>query len=225
MVEWNTLAVFAASNCARKGRGWRYRAAASRHAFAFHYFRVSWNWHKIGELFFGFRYKAHPLYALKRHLLKFEGIYPPEAPTLGFCRGEPVYARECVVTLRSREIWFKEARVVMLNETPYKIVKARPKYDRVRICCASVLTLSCIFLRWQGLWIKRCLWNCLVYGKRKTTSRQQLKMVLFPEMNTETSIYSNLACYPSGLYIYKVRFQFLFYNLNLFFPSVRSSVK
>lgn len=50
---------------------------------------------------------------------------------MGFVRGEPVYARECVVTLRSREIWFKEARVVRLGEEPYKIVKSRPKYDKM----------------------------------------------------------------------------------------------
>ncbi|CAG0888199.1 unnamed protein product, partial [Darwinula stevensoni] len=76
-------------------------------------------------------YKNHPLYALKRHLLKFEAIYPEDAPPLGFFRREPVYARECIHTLRSRETWLKEARVVKRGETPYKVVKARPKYDRL----------------------------------------------------------------------------------------------
>lgn len=77
------------------------------------------------------RYKDHPLYALERHLLKFQAIYPPDALTLGFIRKEAVYARECVHTLHSREIWVKQARTVMLAQTPYKIVKARPKWDRV----------------------------------------------------------------------------------------------
>lgn len=77
-------------------------------------------------------FKNHPLYALKRHLLKFEAIYPPDAPTLGFIRGEPIYARECVHTLHSREIWVKQARVVKPKETPYKVVTARPKWERVR---------------------------------------------------------------------------------------------
>ncbi|CAH2091978.1 unnamed protein product [Euphydryas editha] len=76
-------------------------------------------------------YKNHPLYALKRHLLKFEAIYPPDAAVLGFVRGEPVYARECVYVCRSREIWLKEAKVVKLGEQPYKIVKARPKWDKL----------------------------------------------------------------------------------------------
>ncbi|KAH9641000.1 hypothetical protein HF086_015096 [Spodoptera exigua] len=76
-------------------------------------------------------YKNHPLYALKRHLLKFEAIYPPDAAVLGYVRGEPVYARECVYVCRSRDIWLKEAKVVKLGEKPYKIVKARPKWDKL----------------------------------------------------------------------------------------------
>jgi len=38
-------------------------------------------------------------YVLQRHLLKFEAVYPPTAVPLGFVRGEPVYARECVHTV------------------------------------------------------------------------------------------------------------------------------
>ncbi|CAH0397462.1 unnamed protein product [Chilo suppressalis] len=76
-------------------------------------------------------YKNHPLYALKRHLLKYEALYPPDAAVLGFVRSEPVYARECVYICRSRDTWLKEAKVVRLGETPYKIVKARPKWDKL----------------------------------------------------------------------------------------------
>ncbi|XP_026189206.1 DNA repair protein complementing XP-C cells isoform X2 [Mastacembelus armatus] len=68
-------------------------------------------------------YKNHPLYALKRHLLKYEAIYPPTAAVLGYCRGEPVYSRDCVHTLHSRDTWLKEARTVRLGEEPYKMVK------------------------------------------------------------------------------------------------------
>ncbi|XP_053696724.1 DNA repair protein complementing XP-C cells homolog [Sabethes cyaneus] len=92
-------------------------------------------------------YKNHPLYALKRHLLKFEAIYPPDAPTLGFIREEPVYARECVHTLHSREIWLKQARTVKLFETAYKVVNARPKYDR-----ASGKMLAAQPLELYGYW-------------------------------------------------------------------------
>lgn len=41
-------------------------------------------------------YKNHPLYALKRHLLKYEAIYPSTATVLGYCRGELVYSRSVV---------------------------------------------------------------------------------------------------------------------------------
>ncbi|MED6279416.1 hypothetical protein CHARACLAT_000659 [Characodon lateralis] len=68
-------------------------------------------------------YKNHPLYALKRHLLKYEALYPPTATVLGYCRGEPVYSRDCVHTLHSRDIWLKQARTVRLGEEPYKMVK------------------------------------------------------------------------------------------------------
>ncbi|XP_046394535.1 DNA repair protein complementing XP-C cells homolog [Ischnura elegans] len=93
-------------------------------------------------------YKNHPLYALKRHLLKFEAIYPPDAPTLGFIRGEPVYSRDCVHQLHSRETWIKEAKLVRLGEKPYKIVKARPKYDRMSGKVITDLPLE-LFGPWQ----------------------------------------------------------------------------
>ncbi|XP_071389980.1 DNA repair protein complementing XP-C cells [Centroberyx affinis] len=68
-------------------------------------------------------FKNHPLYALKRHLLKYEALYPPTAAVLGYCRGEPVYSRDCIHTLHSRDTWLKEARTVRLGEEPYKMVR------------------------------------------------------------------------------------------------------
>ncbi|KAK4884025.1 hypothetical protein RN001_000296 [Aquatica leii] len=93
-------------------------------------------------------YKNHPLYVLKRHLLKFEALYPPDPPPLGFIRNEPVYARECVHVLHSREIWMKHAKVVKLGEKPYKIVKARPKYDKLSGKTITDLPLE-VFGNWQ----------------------------------------------------------------------------
>ena len=66
---------------------------------------------------------------LQRHLLICEAIYSPTAPTLGFIRGEGVFARECVHTLQGRTSCLKEWRTVRLGEEPYKMVKARPKWD------------------------------------------------------------------------------------------------
>ncbi|EDV36581.1 uncharacterized protein Dana_GF13029 [Drosophila ananassae] len=93
-------------------------------------------------------FKDHPLYVLPRHLLKFQGLYPPDAPTLGFIRGEPVYSRDCVHLLHSREIWLKSARVVKLGEQPYKVVKARPKWDKLTRSVIKDQPLE-IFGYWQ----------------------------------------------------------------------------
>ena len=41
-------------------------------------------------------FKDNPLYALKRHLLKFEAIYPESAVPLGYIRNEAIYSRDCV---------------------------------------------------------------------------------------------------------------------------------
>lgn len=72
-------------------------------------------------------FKDHPLYVLKRHLLKFEAIYPEESQVLGYCHNEPIYARECVHTLHTRETWLKQGRIVKQGEEAYMSVKARPK--------------------------------------------------------------------------------------------------
>ncbi|XP_023031840.1 DNA repair protein complementing XP-C cells homolog isoform X1 [Drosophila willistoni] len=93
-------------------------------------------------------FKDHPLYVLERHLLKFQGIYPADAPTLGFIRGQPVYSRDCVHLLHSRDIWLKSARVVKLGEQPYKIVKARPKWDKLTRTVIKDQPLE-IFGYWQ----------------------------------------------------------------------------
>ncbi|GAB6027149.1 hypothetical protein CHUAL_013908 [Chamberlinius hualienensis] len=77
-------------------------------------------------------FKGHPFYVLKKDLLKFEGLYPPDVVPVGYFRKEPIYGRDCVHLLHARETWFKEARVVKLNETSYKIVKPRPKWNKHR---------------------------------------------------------------------------------------------
>ena len=48
-------------------------------------------------------------------MTQFEAVYPPTAVPLGFIKGEPIYARECVKNLHSRETWLKEAKVVRVS--------------------------------------------------------------------------------------------------------------
>ena len=86
---------------------------------------------------------GHPLYVLKSKLLKFEGIYPNETPPIGwlkvryengmdllrqmYLQDEPIYSRDNIHVLRSKQTWLKEARQVNLGEEPYKIVDGRIK--------------------------------------------------------------------------------------------------
>lgn len=93
-------------------------------------------------------FRNHPLYVLEKHLLKFQGIYPPEVAPLGFFKDVPVYPRDCVHTLRSRETWLRQAKTVKLDETAYKVVKARPKKDKYSGGFIRDLPLE-LFGEWQ----------------------------------------------------------------------------
>ena len=92
-------------------------------------------------------FKNHPLYALSRHFLKFEALYPPDAPPLGYLRGEPIYARECVHTLMTREKWYKEGMVVRPKEEPYRVLK-HMKWDRATNKFLKDQPLD-VFGKWQ----------------------------------------------------------------------------
>ncbi|XP_047989281.1 DNA repair protein complementing XP-C cells homolog [Leguminivora glycinivorella] len=94
-------------------------------------------------------YKNHPLYVLKRHLLKYEALYPPNTATLGFVRGEAVYPRDSVCVCHSRHTWYKLAKVVRQGEQPYKIVKANPRWDKVARKVISVDEPLETFGSWQ----------------------------------------------------------------------------
>ncbi|CAF2461846.1 unnamed protein product [Rotaria sp. Silwood2] len=70
---------------------------------------------------------GHPLYVLKSKLLKFEGIYPNDTQPIGWFKDEPIYSRDNIHILRSKQTWLKEARQVNQGEEPYKIVEGRIK--------------------------------------------------------------------------------------------------
>ncbi|KAJ2934228.1 hypothetical protein H1R20_g2864, partial [Candolleomyces eurysporus] len=81
-------------------------------------------------------FKDHPLYVLARHLKQVETIHPPppETPEVGKFRGEPVYPRSSVVSLKSAETWMRtEGRIIKAGSQPLKTIKARPNtVNRVR---------------------------------------------------------------------------------------------
>ncbi|KAG2106579.1 uncharacterized protein F5147DRAFT_700477 [Suillus discolor] len=68
-------------------------------------------------------FKGHPLYVLSRHLKREEVIDPPVE--LGKFRGEPVYPRSSVISLKAAENWMRQGRVVREGCQPMKMVKQR----------------------------------------------------------------------------------------------------
>jgi xeroderma pigmentosum group C-complementing protein len=80
-------------------------------------------------------------------LLKYQAIYPPEPPILGYLRDEAIYPRDCVFTLHSRESWVKEARVVKMHEKAYKVVTTM-KWDRAKNKMIKDIPLD-LFGIWQ----------------------------------------------------------------------------
>lgn len=68
-------------------------------------------------------FKNHPVYALERHLLKYEVIYPKDL-VLGSIRGEKIYPRSSVKTVSTAETYRKSGRQIKPGEQPVKIVKA-----------------------------------------------------------------------------------------------------
>ncbi|GLB38652.1 putative rad4 beta-hairpin domain 2 [Lyophyllum shimeji] len=73
-------------------------------------------------------FKDHPIYVLTRHLKQNQVIHPPppDTPELGKFRGQSVYPRSAVVSLKTAENWMRrEGRTVKAGEQPLKMVKIR----------------------------------------------------------------------------------------------------
>ena len=70
------------------------------------------------------RFNNHRLYALERHLKKFE-ILEPNATVLGKIKGENIYPRSAVQAVSTAETWLKQGRSIKEGEQPIKTVNAR----------------------------------------------------------------------------------------------------
>ncbi|KAG6329066.1 hypothetical protein ID866_10023 [Astraeus odoratus] len=68
-------------------------------------------------------FKNHRLYVLNRHLKRDEVVDPPTE--LGKFRGEPVYPRSSVKSLKTAENWMRQGRVICPGCQPMKMVKQR----------------------------------------------------------------------------------------------------
>jgi hypothetical protein len=80
----------------------------------------------IGDMPGMLEFKNHPLNFVRDDLLKFEAIYPPDDPPVGFVKGKPNYGRECVHVLHLWDIWLNVSKVVCPRGIHLMIVKARP---------------------------------------------------------------------------------------------------
>jgi len=67
-------------------------------------------------------FKNHQLFFLRRHLLKYEAIYPEDTKPLSFIRGEDILPRTSVHVLMSRDKWIQQGQQVKDGEKPYKMV-------------------------------------------------------------------------------------------------------
>ncbi|KAG6812304.1 hypothetical protein H0H92_003477 [Tricholoma furcatifolium] len=71
-------------------------------------------------------FKDHPIYILKRHLKQNQIIHPPDTSELGKFRGEAVYPRSALVSLKAAENWMRsEGRMISEGSQPLKMVKIR----------------------------------------------------------------------------------------------------
>mmetsp|Transcript_19440 Transcript_19440/g.61851 ORF Transcript_19440/g.61851 Transcript_19440/m.61851 type:complete len:308 (+) Transcript_19440:146-1069(+) len=78
--------------------------------------------------------RSHPLYCIAKHLGKHEAL-PPDARSVGKCRGEDVFLRSLVREAYSERQWYKRGRVVREAERLkpakwYKPVASRARRSR-----------------------------------------------------------------------------------------------
>ncbi|KAI9336875.1 hypothetical protein BD770DRAFT_415706 [Pilaira anomala] len=98
------------------------------------------------------KFNHHPLYALERHLKKYEILYPKD-PVLGFIRGETIYPRKCVKTLKTAEMYRKLGRVVKKGEQPLKMVQTNPvTLERKRLKERANMSGDALLIGCYGEW-------------------------------------------------------------------------
>lgn len=72
--------------------------------------------------------QKHPRYVLERHIKKYEVIFPKD-PVVGFLNDEPVYLRENVHLLHTKDRWIRQMREVIEGEKALKEVKSKNGTD------------------------------------------------------------------------------------------------
>ncbi|KAJ1961178.1 hypothetical protein GGI12_003393 [Dipsacomyces acuminosporus] len=98
-------------------------------------------------------FASNPYYVLARNLNQNEVLYP-DGPVVGKVRGESVYLRENVKTVRTAMAWVREGRIVKDGEKPAKVVKQRAVTAKAKMEveareAAGKDAVSALFGEWQ----------------------------------------------------------------------------
>ncbi|CAG5113321.1 Oidioi.mRNA.OKI2018_I69.chr2.g7432.t1.cds [Oikopleura dioica] len=104
--------------------------------------------------------KGHPLYVLRRHVLKYECIYPEDTTPVGQIelksKGEityeDIFPRKAVKKLHTRGTWLQNARVVRDGEVPMKMVASWMQNKKAGNDAGA--KNSPLFGEWQTDWYK-----------------------------------------------------------------------
>lgn len=72
--------------------------------------------------------QKHPRYILERHVKKYEVLHPRE-PIVGFINDEPIFLRENVHLLHTKDRWIRQMRQVVEGEKALKKVKSKNGTD------------------------------------------------------------------------------------------------
>jgi xeroderma pigmentosum group C-complementing protein len=66
------------------------------------------------------QYRHHPLYVLEKYVGKYDMLWPPDQPALGYFKNQPIYPRKHVYHLHTREKWIQHGMQVKEGEESVK---------------------------------------------------------------------------------------------------------
>lgn len=89
-------------------------------------------------------FRKHPLYVLEKYVGKYDILWPPDQPALGFFKNMPIYPRKNVYHLHTREKWIQHGRQIKDGETSVKSMK-KIAYKKSK----ETVTESEYFGEWQ----------------------------------------------------------------------------
>lgn len=66
------------------------------------------------------QYRHHPLYVLEKYVGKYDILWPPDQPPLGYFKNQPIFPRKNVYHLHTREKWIQHGMQVKEGEESVK---------------------------------------------------------------------------------------------------------